>query len=300
VEENMSEQANESLFRRLSDPFPYEAVSWAVIESAPGGQQVFVIPHVAAAHYKARLDIAAPGWNADYEVIDPDDPYLRCTLTIEGVAYTGIGDTMASDDTFAGKQDRSFIRACQTAGLGKYLQYISGVWVNYDKETRKIVPPYLPTWALPGGCGYPANVPGKQQFSQNTPAKSLRKPATLRESQSATILDSGKSGAANSAPVQAPKQSPQQPKPATQSNQPTPPAAEKQPDDAIANAQALKAWGDLVLQAHLAGIKEIESVRPPIQVGELRKRYTALKQQLTALRQSQEPQPQKEGQGQHE
>jgi len=289
VEENMSEQANESLFRRLSDPFPYEAVSWAVIESAPGGQQVFVIPYVAAAHYKARLDIAAPGWKADYEVIDPNDPYIRCTLTIEGVAYTGIGDTMASDDTFAGKQDRSFIRACQTAGLGKYLQYISGVWVNYDKETRKIVPPYLPTWALPGGCGYPANVPGKRQFSQNTPAKSLRKPATSRQAQSATIQDSGKSGAANSAPVQAPKQSPQQPKPATQSNQPkakptqTPPAVKKQPDDAIANAQALKAWGDLVLKAHLAGIKEIESVRPPIQVGELRKRYAALKNQLDQI-----------------
>jgi len=284
----MTEQVNESLFRWLSDPFPYENVSWVVVETAPGGQKVFVIPHVIAHHYKARLDAAAPGWNADYEVIDPDDPYIRCILTIEGVKREGIGDVLASDDSFAGKQDRAFIRACQGFGLGKYLQFISGIWVDYDKEIHKITPPNLPAWALPGGCGYPANVPGKRQPPQlpkTTPDKNLQKPANFQQPQSATIQNSAKSRANTSAPVSPLKQSPQPEK--AQSTQPkpaqTPPAADKQPDDAIANAQALKAWSDLALKAHLAGITNIESVRPPIQVGELRKRYAALKKQLDQI-----------------
>jgi len=263
----MTGKAGESLFRTLSNPFPLDVVmaSWTVIEVAPGGQKVFVIPIVGAQHYEARLDAAAPGWTKSFEVIDPYDPYIRCALTINGTTYDGIGDATPSDETFEGKQKRAFIRACQAAGVGKYLQFIQGAWVPYDKEANRITPPRLPGWALPGGCGYPENAPGSPRQPKMASDKNLRKPANSTQAQSRTMESPAGSRPAVNHPARLAQ---------------SPATAEKQPDDAIANEQAMKAWSDLVQKAHQAGITDIEPVPPQIQVGELRQRYAALKKQM--------------------
>jgi len=131
----------ENLLQRLAEPFPAAAVSWLGLLLSPDRRQVFVIPYVPAGSYRARLDLIAPGWSSTFEVIDPDEPYLCCQLVLQGVTRTGIGDTIPGDRSFAGKQERAFIRACQAFGLGQYLRQSRGVWLHLVPETLPGIPP---------------------------------------------------------------------------------------------------------------------------------------------------------------
>ncbi|HNT54606.1 MAG TPA: hypothetical protein PKG95_07830 [Anaerolineaceae bacterium] len=144
----------ENLLQRLAEPFPAAAVSWLGLLLSPDRRQVFVIPYVPAGSYRARLDLIAPGWSSTFEVIDPDEPYLCCQLVLQGVTRTGIGDTIPGDRSFAGKQERAFIRACQAFGLGQYLRQSRGVWLHLVPETLPGTPP-----ATLAGCP-PGNLPG--------------------------------------------------------------------------------------------------------------------------------------------
>lgn len=221
----------ERKFDEFVDPFPEEDVRWVVAQV--DGARAFTVPYVSAQRYKDRLDRVFPGWKIHWETFDSEG--LRCRLEIEGIVHEGMAQPEESDGLNNSFQaDKAFIRACQRFGLGRYLQYLPCRWVDYDPVAHKVISsvPTLPAWALPGGKGYPTNVPGKLKNTQQ------------RE------------------PVQAPAK------------------LEKQGDHEIASEQALNAWEVLFSEARKAGLSEIEPVVPPITVGDLRKRYKGLKDQM--------------------
>ena len=225
--------AMERKFDVFIDPFPGEYVHWVVAHV--DGARAFTVPFVAAQRYKDRLDSVFPGWKIRWETFDLGG--LRCRLEIEGVVHEGVARPDEPDglnDDF--QADKAFIRACQQFGLGRYLQYLPCRWVDYDPTTQKVISsaPALPAWALPGGKGYPANVPGKLKNAYPQQGKPVQARAKL----------------------------------------------EKQGDHEIANEQALNAWEVLFCKARKAGIAEVEPVVPPITVGDLRKRYKELKDQM--------------------
>jgi len=215
------------------DPFPGDAVRWVVAQV--DGARAFTVPYVFAQQYKDRLDSVFPGWKIYWETFDLEG--LRCRLEIEGVVHEGTALPEESDGLDNNFQaDKAFIRACQQFGLGRYLQYLPCRWVDYDPVAQKVISsaPPLPAWALPGGKGYPPNLPGKLKHAYSQQREPVNAQARL----------------------------------------------EKQGDHEIANSQALDAWEVLFSKAREAGISEIEPVVPPIRVGDLRKRYKELKDQL--------------------
>lgn len=238
-----SEQELESLFVLLADPFPEELVEWQVIDLSKDKLHAFVIPFVNPRHYQDRLNAIVPGWENHIDFVLPDCQLARYRLVIQGISREGIGEDLPNDpSSFEGKINRAMIRACQAFGLGKYLLFIIGCWIEYDpKEKRILIPPSLAAWARPGGAGAPANAIGK-------------------------IL--GEMPIRNQRPFQATTTSPMQSK------------TEKQPDDAIASGTALEAYGALVLKATQAGVEGSQPVVPPISVGELRKRYAEVRSLL--------------------
>ena len=244
----IAKPSTEDLFHRLAAPFPPDWVEWSVIETSESSHQAFVIPFVDAPYYENILNRLTPDWKHQVTVVD-SVPCIQ--ITIRGVRREGKGDLLPGDRSPEGGQKQAFIRACQSFGLGKYLQYLRGVWVDYDPEKKAILStPSLPAWALPGGAGLPANVPGKCQGDQSKKFQSV--------SASTGLHAGGVDGRTSSPQVFPPKA----------------------PEHAVANAQALQAWGSLFREAKRAGISDIQVVIPPISVGDLRRRYCALRARL--------------------
>ncbi len=235
----------EHKFNKLRDPFPGGLVKWMIAQVE--GARAFVVPFVPAPHYKTRLDSLFPNsWGKKIETLDSEA--VRCLLQIDGVIHRGIARPNEEDGLNKSfDADKAFIRACQQFGLGQYLQYLTGRWVKYDPTEQKVTSPapILPAWALPGGAGYPVNVPGKPRSAAKAGAKSVQNAAHSMQQATPTAKDST--------------------------------APEKQGVNEIANEQALRAWEELVCQAKKAGVPDIQSVVPPITVGDLRKRYRELK-----------------------
>jgi hypothetical protein len=78
---------------------------------------------------------------------------VTCELTIFGLgSYSATGEEWADDDNAAtAAEAQSFKRACSCFGLGRYLYYFSGTWVDLDDRKRPGSIPKLPDWATPEG-----------------------------------------------------------------------------------------------------------------------------------------------------
>ncbi len=211
------------------------------IVEANGGK-AFVLPFVDPRHYIDRLNTVAPGWENHIDFVLPECQLARYRLVIQGISREGIGEDLSSDPiSFEGKINRAMIRACQAFGLGRYLLFIAGSWADYDSETKSLF--CHPT--LPVWA-----LPGGAGAPANAIGKLMGEP-----------------------PAQQHQRQPSAPAPAKK------PA--KQPDEAIADAKALVAFGSLVLKAKQAGVAEgVQPVIPPITIGELRKRYAEVRDRL--------------------
>lgn len=236
------------LFSVLADPFTAEIVEWQIVHTK--GQQAFVLPFVDACHYVERLNSAAPGWSHHIEFVFPECQLVKYRLVIEGVSRLGIGEDIAADPTsFVGRINRAMVRACQAFGLGRYLLCIPGAWVDYHPAAKSIrFKPRLPAWALPGGAGVPPRVIGKLMEAIPLTRPGPHQPV---------------------APGAIAQKKNQQPKsPAAQLRWPA-----RDAEDPVADAQALKAYGELYFQLKRAGLAEsIQPVVPPITFGDLRRR----------------------------
>jgi hypothetical protein len=132
-------------------------VEWKPQAVSKDGKRALAVPYIDARHYQHRLDQVSPGWHSAYEFIKPDGSLVRCRLTIAGVTREEVGESDPSDNnTATSAVAQSFKRACTAFGVGRYLYFLPQSWCEYDSQSRRIVkPPVLPTWAKPGGGGYP-------------------------------------------------------------------------------------------------------------------------------------------------
>jgi hypothetical protein len=78
---------------------------------------------------------------------------VTCELTIFGLGWhAATGEEWADDDNAArAAEAQSFKRACSCFGLGRYLYYFTGIWVDLDDRKRPKAIPKLPDWATPEG-----------------------------------------------------------------------------------------------------------------------------------------------------
>jgi len=78
---------------------------------------------------------------------------VTCELTIFGLgSHSATGEEWADNDNAGTSAEaQAFKRACSCFGLGRYLYYFIGQWVDLDERKRPKKVPQLPRWATPKG-----------------------------------------------------------------------------------------------------------------------------------------------------
>lgn len=159
------------LLGRLEMPFDPSLVDWRVVQTAQakknGNYRGKVIPYADQRAYIDRLNalFSPAGWTRRYTVHTSANfqrskdqattakVFVACELIIFGLGQHAATGEQWADDENAGTsaEAQAFKRACACFGLGRYLYYFTGVWVNLDERKRPRKTPKLTDWATPEG-----------------------------------------------------------------------------------------------------------------------------------------------------
>ena len=157
------------LVAALEVPFDPSVIEWRVMNTTKNQQPVRgqVAPYADQRAYTDRLNalFTPVGWTRRY-TIHTSASFERskdqkiavkvlatCELTIFDLgSHSATGEEWADDDNAGtAAEAQSFKRACCCFGLGRYLYYFTGTWVDLDDRKRPKSVPQLAGWATPAG-----------------------------------------------------------------------------------------------------------------------------------------------------
>src|SRR6266481_7343970 len=157
------------LVAALEVPFDSAQIEWRVMNTTKGQQPARgqVVPYADQRAYTDRLNalFTPAGWTRKY-TIHTSATFERskdqkiaakvlvtCELTIFGLgSHSATGEAWADDDNACTSAEaQSFKRACACLGLGRYLYYFTGTWVDLDDRKRPKSVPQLAGWATQAG-----------------------------------------------------------------------------------------------------------------------------------------------------
>jgi hypothetical protein len=157
------------LVAALEVPFDPSQIEWRVMNTTKNGQPIRgqVVPYADQRAYTDRLNaLTTPaGWTRKYTIHTSANferskdqkivakVMVTCEVTVFGLgSHSATGEEWADDDNAAtAAEAQAFKRACACFGLGRYLYYFTGTWVDLDDRKRPKSVPQLAGWATPGG-----------------------------------------------------------------------------------------------------------------------------------------------------
>jgi len=151
----------------LAVPFDPSVIEWRVTNTAKDKARGQVIPYADLRAYTDRLNaLFTPfGWTRKYAVNTSANfqrgtdqktvakVIVTCEVKIFGLgSHSATGEDWADNENAATSAEaQAFKRACSCFGLGRYLYYFEGAWVDLDQRKRPTSVPRLPNWATPEG-----------------------------------------------------------------------------------------------------------------------------------------------------
>jgi Rad52/22 family double-strand break repair protein len=174
----------------LEVPFDQSQIDWRVMNTTKGQQPARgqVVPYADQRAYTDRLNalFTPAGWTRKYTIHTSASferstdqkiaakVLVTCELTIFGLgSHSATGEEWA-DNSNAGTaaEAQAFKRSCACFGLGRYLYYFTGTWVDLDDRKRPKAVPQLSGWATPAGWleGLRPNCASGQKPSERTVA----------------------------------------------------------------------------------------------------------------------------------
>jgi hypothetical protein len=151
----------------LEVPFNPSVIEWRVTNTAQDKARGQVIPYADQRAYTDRLNalFTPSGWTRKYAVNTSANfqrgtdqktvakVIVTCELTLFGLgSHSATGEEWADNENAAtAAEAQAFKRAASCFGLGRYLYYFTGVWVDLDARKRPKKIPILPEWATPDG-----------------------------------------------------------------------------------------------------------------------------------------------------
>jgi hypothetical protein len=153
----------------LEVPFDPSQIEWRVTNTTKNQQPVRgqVVPYADQRAYTDRLNalFTPAGWTRRYTIHTSANferskdqriaakVLVTCELTIFGLgSHSATGEEWADNDNAGtAAEAQAFKRACSCFGLGRYLYYFSGTWVDLDDRKRPKTAPQLAGWATPAG-----------------------------------------------------------------------------------------------------------------------------------------------------
>ena len=166
---SFSPEQIKELVMALEVPFDPSVIEWRVTNTTKnqGPARGQVIPYSDQRAYTDRLNalVTPAGWTRKYTVNTSANfhrskdqkvvakVFITCDLTIYGLGtHSATGEEWADDDNAGTSAEaQAFKRACSCFGLGRYLYYFTGVWVDLDERKRPKTTPVLFGWATPDG-----------------------------------------------------------------------------------------------------------------------------------------------------
>ena len=157
------------LVAALAVPFDASESEWRVMNTRKNGQPMRgqVAPYADQRAYTDRLNtlFTPAGWTRRYTIHTSANfersrdqkivakVLVSCELTIFGLgSHSATGEEWADNDNAGtAAEAQAFKRACSCFGLGRYLYYFEGVWVDLNERKRPRCAPQLPAWATPAG-----------------------------------------------------------------------------------------------------------------------------------------------------
>jgi hypothetical protein len=156
------------LIANLEVPFHPSVIELRVTNTSKGGSpRGQVMPYADQRAYTDRLNalVTPAGWTRRYTIHTSANferskdqrivakVLVTCELTIFGLgSHSATGEEWADDDNAAtAAEAQSFKRACSCFGLGRYLYYFTGIWVDLNDRKRPKTIPKLADWATPEG-----------------------------------------------------------------------------------------------------------------------------------------------------
>ena len=153
----------------LEVPFDGSVIEWRVTNTSKrnGNLRGQVIPYADQRAYTDRLNalFTPAGWTRKYTIHttsnfqrDEDQKlvakvFVTCEVTIFGLgSHSATGEEWTDDENaVTSAEAQAFKRACSCFGLGRYLYYFSGIWINLDDKRRPVTKPVLTGWATAEG-----------------------------------------------------------------------------------------------------------------------------------------------------
>jgi hypothetical protein len=175
------------LVAALELPFDLSHIEWRVMSTTKGQQPARgqVVPYADQRAYTDRLNalFTPAGWTRKYTIHtsanferSKDQKIVAkvlviCELTIFGLgSHSATGEEWADNDNAGTSAEaQAFKRASSCLGLGRYLYYFDGCWVDLDERKRPRTIPQLPDWATPAGWaqGFRPNGASKSNGAMN-------------------------------------------------------------------------------------------------------------------------------------
>src|SRR5436853_656363 len=153
----------------LEVPFNPSLIEWRVMNTTKGQQSPRgqVVPYADQRTYTDRLNnlFTPAGWTRRYTIHTSANferskdqkivakVLVTCELTIFGLgSHSATGEEWADNDNAGtGAEAQAFKRACSCFGLGRYLYYFTGTWVDLDERKRPKPVTQLDDWTTPEG-----------------------------------------------------------------------------------------------------------------------------------------------------
>jgi hypothetical protein len=169
----------------LESPFDPQVIEWRVTNTSHNKSRGQIIPYADQRAYSDRLNalFTPAGWTRKYTIHTSANferskdqkiaakVLVTCELTIFGLGlHSATGEEWADNDNAGtAAEAQAFKRACSCFGLGRYLYYFEGIWVDLDERKRPRSVPQLPNWATPEGWaqGLRPNVASKSNGTSN-------------------------------------------------------------------------------------------------------------------------------------
>jgi hypothetical protein len=163
-----SQQEIKDFCTALELPFDPGVIDWRVTNTSKNGKpRGQVIPYADQRAYTDRLNrlFTPAGWTRKYQVHTSANferskdqktvvkVFVTCELSISGLGtHSATGEEWADrENAGTSAEAQAFKRTCACFGLGRYLYYFEGVWVDLDDRKRPRTVPNLPQWATPEG-----------------------------------------------------------------------------------------------------------------------------------------------------
>ena len=174
------------LVAELEVPFDASLVDWRVMTVA--GNRGQIMPYADQRAYTDRLNelFTPAGWTRKYTVHTSANfqrsrdkkmvakVFVTCDLTIHGIgSHSATGEEWTDDDNAGTSAEaQAFKRACSCFGLGRYLYYFGGLWVDLDDRQRPRELPQLFGWATPQGWRQGMRPPKREEPQVKADAES--------------------------------------------------------------------------------------------------------------------------------